>query len=142
MRIAPFAPGDLFAFTPQAAQAAHFGWMSREIAEAAAAHVAFSLYEETGGMIGCAGLAPIESDDGEELVAWAVFSARIADNALAVMRACARCLDLFSGRRIVAHVAPDHPKAARFAEALGFRFVRDDADLHPSGKSLRVYVRE
>lgn len=136
MRIVPFKPEHLFAIQPQAAQSIEVGWMTPDIAEAAATHTSVSAFDDDGEIIGCAGMAPIE----EEIVAWAVFSERVAEHGIAVTRACRRMVSLFSGQRVISHARPDHPKAARFLKALGFRFEREDRNILPSGEVFHVYV--
>ncbi|HVK81985.1 MAG TPA: hypothetical protein VM915_15395 [Verrucomicrobiae bacterium] len=113
-------------------------WMSPDIAEAAAAHYAFTAIDDRGRIVGCGGIAPAD----QYLVAWAVFSQLIEAHRFAITRAVRQSLDLHRTCPVVAHIHPEHGKAARFAEALDFRFLEARADLHPSGALLHVYVRE
>lgn len=138
MRFVPFSPEHAFAFEPQGAQKAHVAWMTPDIAEAAAAHFSFSAIDDAGRIVGCAGIAPTE----DALVAWALFSERLYQHRFAITRAVRMGLDLHRTRRVVAHVHVDHAKAARFAEALDFRWLETRADLHPSGSMMHVYVRD
>lgn len=138
MRFVPFEPAHLKMFAAQEAQRQSLQWMSGDIAEAAAQTFSFTGIDEEGRVIGCAGLAPAE----EGLVAWAVLSEAIAGRGLALARAVKRGLDLHSDHAIIAHINPDHAKAANFARALSFKFKEVRADLHPSGMALHVYVRE
>lgn len=141
MIFVPFEPAHLAEFQPQGPQRASMQWMTPEIAEAAAQFFSFTGLDAYGDVVGCAGLAPID-DDGRDLLAWAVFSEAIEKHALAVTRAVKRGLDAHRGHRIVAHVNPEHVKAASFARALSFHFQEVRADLHPSGAALHVYARE
>lgn len=138
MRFVRFEPEHAFAFEPQGAQRPYMQWFTPEIAAAASQFFSFTGVDEEG-VVGCAGLAP--ADTGE-LIAWAVFSERIKRHAVSVMRAVKRGLDLHRDHVVVAHVHPEHRKAAAFAEALSFNFKEVRADLHPSGAALHVYLRE
>lgn len=138
MRLIPFEPKHLGAFQAQEAQRESMEWMRPEIAEAAAQAFSFTGLDDRGFVVGCAGLAPFD----EGLVAWAVFGDAIADHPLALMRAVKRGLDLHRRHTVIAHIDPDHTKAAAFARALSFQFKEVRADLHPSGRALHVYVRE
>lgn len=139
MQIEPFQAAHMLALDPQEAQRPHLRWMNSSIAEAASAFFSFTAVDEQGRIIGCAGIAPAESGD---LVAWAVFSSLIERHALAITRAVKSGLDLHAARRVVAHIHPDHVKAASFAKRLSFKFEEARADLHPGGMTLHVYVRE
>lgn len=134
----PFTPDHLFHVKAQAAQGKYLEFMTQDIAEAAAAHYAITARAD-GEIVGCAGVAPTEAGD---FVAWAVFSDLIQKYPVAIYRAVQRTIDLFSTERVLMHIHPEHGKAARFAEALNFRFLEARADLHPSGALLHVYVRE
>lgn len=138
MRFCPFEPKHMLEVTPQPAQAPYLKWMSPEIAEAAAAHYAFTALDDRERIVGCGGIAPTE----DYLVAWALFSQLIEAHKFAITRAVRMSLDLHRTRPVVAHIHPEHAKASRFAEALNFRFLEARADLHPSGALLHVYVRE
>lgn len=114
-------------------------WMTPDIAEACARHFSFSGFDARGRCVGCAGIAP---EEGGELVAWAVFSPLLFANRLAVTRAVKAGLELHRGRRITAYIQENHGKAARFAEALDFHHRQTRADIHPSGATVLVYVRD
>lgn len=137
MQFIPFEPAHAYAFEAQGPQKPFLEWMTPDIARLAAAYFAFTGVDHEG-VVGCAGLAPSEETD--DLVAWALFSPRLFSNRIAVMRAVRQGLDLHKTRRIIAHVAPEHEKAARFAEALNFRLVGDAP--HPSGRPVLLYARE
>ncbi|GIK48036.1 MAG: hypothetical protein BroJett013_07330 [Alphaproteobacteria bacterium] len=139
MRLVAFEPDHLFMFAPQQAQAESMQWMTPDIAEAVAAYFSFTGIDESGEVVGCAGIAPAPKSD--DYVAWAVFADSIGKHALALMKAVKRGLELYRDRRIVAHVDPKHLKAARFAETLNFRLEPEATVLHPSGTALHVYVR-
>ncbi len=136
MRLAPFEPTHLFAFTPQGPQKPYVEFMTPDIAAAASGYFAFTGFDDREAIIGCAGLAPF----GADLVAWAVFSPLLFAHKRAVVRAVKAGLDLHVGRRILAHVDPAHDKAARFAEALDFAIAGRVA--HPNGRDVLLYARE
>jgi hypothetical protein len=138
VRFVPFEPQHLVLIEAQPAQAKHLQWMTPEIAEAAAAHYAFTAIDDLGRLVGCAGMAP--AADG--IVAWAIFSDLIKAYPVAIFRALRRTLEAFRFERVVMHIHTEHAKASRLAEALHFRFLEARADLHPSGSILHVYVRE
>ncbi|MGE0533143.1 MAG: hypothetical protein AB7P35_17680 [Hyphomonadaceae bacterium] len=137
MRFVKFEPGHLFAFEAQDAQKPYLQWTSPDIAKTCAAHFSFTGIDDRGRIVGCAGLAPWQ--DGA-LAAWAVFSPSIHTHARAVLRAVRSGLDLHRTRTIVAYVAPEHVKAARFAEALDFSL--SGRDELPNGQSVLRYARE
>lgn len=138
MILSPFEPEHLTQFEAQGPQKPYLQWMTPDIGRAAAAHFSFTGHDAQGRIVGCAGLAPIDG----ALVAWALFSVLLEANALAVTRAVRQGLNMHRATRVVAHIHPEHVKAARFAETLQFRFAETRADLHPSGAPLYVYVRE
>lgn len=138
IRFVPFAADHVGAFALQGPQAPYLKWLTPEIAEAAAQHFAFTGIDEAG-IVGSAGIAPVE---GGACVAWAMFSERIRAHRFAVTKAVKRGLALHSHVDVIAHIHPEHAKAAAFAEALSFKFKEARPDLHPSGALLHVYIRQ
>lgn len=136
MRFIPFEPQHLSQIEPQAAQAPFVDWMTPDIAEIAAEHFAFTGVDDKG-LVGAAGF--VSADDGS-LIAWALFSERIARHAKALLRAVKNGIAMHEGRRIVAFVAADHGKAARFAEALDFQCA--GRVTHPNGRDVLLYALE
>lgn len=137
MRLIPFEPAHLDAFPPQAAQAAYAKMRTREQAEAVAPWFSLTGIDDEGNILGCAGLAQLENGD---LGAWAVFSERVLAMPLALFRVVKRGLDAHADRRMIAYVAQEHDKAARFAEALHFNLC--GTERLEDGGSVLCYVRD
>lgn len=138
MIITPFAPGHLRGFAWQGKQADMAPYMSAEVITWAITDgLAWTGLTPQGKVIGCAGVAPWSENVG---VAWAVFSDLIAAYALPATRAATRGLALAPYPRIEAMVAVDHPKAADWAKALGFR--REGRVQNPAiPRAIDLYVR-
>lgn len=135
MKLIPFEPAHLALFEPQAEQARYVD-AAREPVAQIAHWFALTGLDEDGRVLGCAGLAELEDGD---LGAWAVFSERVKSMPLALYRAVKRGIEIHEGRRIVAYVAPEHVKAARFVEALHFNLC--ETKRLDDGVEVLCYVR-
>ena len=91
---------------------------------------------DAAGVVGCAGFLPTAHGLG----CWAAFSDRIGQHGRPVLAFIRQRLALRAERQICALVAHDFPKAARFAQALGFEVVQSPAIEQP-GHDLYRFKR-
>lgn len=137
MNFRAFHPDDVTAMTPQSAQAALSPYFTREIAEAAALHFAQTGLDESGQVVGCAGVC--EMEDGR-LLAWAWFAAGFEKYALSIIKFMRWALGEIKDP-VWAYVDSAHVKATRFAEALGFALESTERSAFPDGREALLYVR-
>lgn len=124
MEIVPFEPRHLRRVRPQPAQAElalYRDWLADRLDAYALRGCAFTGLV-AGRVAACAGVRPLWPGVGE---AWAVFSLEALDRRFALFRATARGLATIENRqglrRVQATCHENHPEAARFLQALGFR---------------------
>ena len=127
----------MFAFVPGREQAGYLAWLTPSVAAQVAEHVAVTLRDGEGRIVGCCGIGELESGD---CLAWALFADAVTAHAMSLVRIARRIVALFPGRRILAHVAADHAKAARFIAALDFK-LSGRLEL-PDGRGVLLYARE
>lgn len=118
------------------------------IANVAELSDAWTGLDETGEVIGCAGVMPTHIvsctnvaglECPKEAVVWAVFSPSLKANVKAVIRFVRTVLDHRPEQRILAYVEPSQPKAARFAEAVGLACAGED---FADGRRMLVFALE
>lgn len=142
MRIVAFEPRHLAEIDIQPVQKRSWKWDAAKVAAELDAwgSAAFTGVDEEG-VVGAAGILPLEvTASGRVLSAelWALFSSRVKRYPVRLLKTVRIVLEEFADLRLSAHVAPDHPEAARFMEVLGFA---PQGLVHVDGMDAILYTR-